>query len=205
MTNLTWSYTKCDQQPRFYSKRRADSIGPTVCQFNSRPREEEIFDLHAAVKALQFVPNPTLGVTGCEKRHSFRQYNSARGREAWCISKWRGVESKGHRLDMTDNTPNTKQCDREVELTSPGFTTLTSQLGLAPIPHTFLSLSLFFSPFFFYFIFISSSSGENSVHRAAGPQTSFTAELWDVEISFGLVSAASLMQFIINISYGYLS
>lgn len=45
---------------------------------------------------------------------------------------------------MTDNTPNTKQCDREVELTSPGFTTLTSQLGLAPIPHTFLSFSLSF-------------------------------------------------------------
>lgn len=38
---------------------------------------------------------------------------------------------------MTDNTQNTKQCDREVDLTSPGIMTLTSQLGLAPIPHTF--------------------------------------------------------------------
>lgn len=95
-------------------------------------------------KDLTVCSSPTLGVIGCEKRHSFRQYNSVRGREAWCISKWRGVESKGHRLDMTDNTPNTKQCDREVELTSPGFTTLTSQLGLAPIPHTFLSFSLSF-------------------------------------------------------------
>lgn len=65
----------------------------------------------------------------------FRQYNSWRGREGWCISKWRGVESKGHRLDMTDNTQNTKQCDGEVELTSPGIMTLTSQLGL--IPRTF--------------------------------------------------------------------
>lgn len=34
----------------------------------------------------------------------FRQYNSRRGREALCISKWKGVESEGHRLDMTDNS-----------------------------------------------------------------------------------------------------
>lgn len=37
---------------------------------------------------------------------------------------------------MKDNTQNTKQCDSEVDLTSPGIMTLTSQLGLAPIPHT---------------------------------------------------------------------
>lgn len=82
-----------------------------------------------------------VGDTGCEKRHSFLQYNSGRGREAGAYQSEEVLKSKGHRLDMTDNTENTKQCDREVDLTSPGIMTLTSQLGLAPIPHTF----------FFYF------------------------------------------------------
>lgn len=62
-------------------------------------------------------------------------------RDGWCISKRRGVESKGHRLDMTDNTQNSKQCDGEVELTSSGIMTLTSQLGLALVPHTFSFMS----------------------------------------------------------------
>lgn len=59
---------------------------------------------------------------------------------------------------MTDNTQNASQCDSEVELTSPGVMTLTSQLGLAPIPHTF-----------FYFL-----------HRKE--------LLWDVEIISGHIS-----------------
>lgn len=37
---------------------------------------------------------------------------------------------------MTVNTQNTQQCDREVDLTSPGIMTLTSQLRLAPSPRT---------------------------------------------------------------------
>ena len=93
-----------------------------------------------------------VGGKSCEKRHSFRQYNSER-KAGWRISKWRGVECEGHRLDMTDNTQNTKQCNREVDLTSLGIMTLPSQLGMAPIPHTF-----------FFFI---STTGESSADWAA--------------------------------------
>lgn len=52
------------------------------------------------------------------------------------------LKSKGHRLDMTDNTEKknnkkAKQCDGEVELASPGMMTLTSQAGPALVLHTF--------------------------------------------------------------------
>lgn len=62
---------------------------------------------------------------------------------------------------MTDNTRNTQQCDREVDLTSPGIMTLPSQLGLAPIPNTFLIYT----------------TGENTVDRAAGFQSIYPSEL----------------------------